>query len=112
LSSALPFPFKMAFVVTLKNPHPQPSLTTLVDMLPIPLVGVCVIVDHCVAFIVVVVLANVKVLLMPTLLPPQLSSLCHTPGGRRTEDNALIVIFNVFHEDDESSSSEGSMILN
>jgi hypothetical protein len=40
-SSALPFPFKMAFITTLKNPHPQPSSTMLVDMLPPPCRHLC-----------------------------------------------------------------------
>jgi hypothetical protein len=79
LSSALPFPFEMAFVTTLKNPHPQLLSTTLVAMLP-PLGGVCAVFGHCVAFVVVVIMANVEVLLMK-LLSPQLSSLCCAPGG-------------------------------
>jgi hypothetical protein len=41
-------------------------------MLP-PLVGVRMVFDHRVAFVVVVVVANVKVLLMPPPLPPQSS---------------------------------------
>ncbi len=50
----------MAFVATLKNPHPQRSPTTLVAMLP-PLVGVRVVFDHRIAFIFIAVMANVEV---------------------------------------------------
>jgi hypothetical protein len=33
------------------------------------------------------------------------------PWGRRTKDDALVIIFDVFQEDDESSACEGRMIL-
>ncbi len=80
LSSASPFPFEMAFVATLKNPHPQPLSTTLVALL-LPLVSIRVVFNHRVAFVVVIVVANVKVLLMRLPLPPQSLSLCRAPGG-------------------------------
>jgi hypothetical protein len=54
LSSASPFSFEMAFVATLKNLHPQTSSIMVVAML-FPLVGVCVVFDHRVAFVVLVV---------------------------------------------------------
>ncbi len=73
-------PIQDAFIATLKNPHPQPLLTTLVALL-LPLDGVCAVFDHRVAFVVIVVMANVEVLLMPPPLPPQSSSLCCAPGG-------------------------------
>jgi hypothetical protein len=81
LSSALPFPFEIAFITTLKNLHPQPLLMMVVAML-LPLVGVCAVFDHRDAFVVlVIIVANVKVLLMPLPLLPQLSLLCCAPGG-------------------------------
>jgi hypothetical protein len=50
----------MAFVETLKNLHPQRSPTTLVAMLP-PLIGVCVVFNHRIAFIFVIIMANIEV---------------------------------------------------
>ncbi len=56
---ASPFPFEMAFVATLKNPHPQPLLMTLVALL-LPLVGICAVFDHCVAFVVVIIVVDAE----------------------------------------------------
>jgi hypothetical protein len=53
----------MAFLATLKNLHPQPLSTTLIALL-LPLIGVCAVFNHRVAFVVVVVVANVEVLLI------------------------------------------------
>ena len=104
--SASPFPFEMAFIATLKNPHPQPVLTTLVAMLP-PLVG-----PQCLCG------------LQPLLRLHHHCCRCNAAAaattvivvvlglwGRQTKDNASVVIFKVFQEDDESLASEGGMIL-
>ncbi len=49
---------------------------------PHPLFGICAVFDHCITFVViVVVVVNVRVHLMPPPLPPQLSLLCYAPGG-------------------------------
>jgi hypothetical protein len=70
----------MAFVATLKNPRPKP-LSMMLVALPPPLVGIRVVFDHCVAFVVIDIVANVEVPLMPLPLLPQSLLLCRAPGG-------------------------------
>jgi hypothetical protein len=93
--------------------HPQESTpqtlsTTLVAMLP-PLVGACAVLNYCIAFVVVIVVANVEVLLMLPPLPPQSLSLCRAPRG--DEQKTMPLLSSSMYEDDESSASEGGMIL-
>ncbi len=103
LSSALPSPFEMAFIATLKNPHPQPLSTMLVAMVP-PLVGIRAVFNHHIAFVVVIVVAIFKVFQCVVIVVSQ-------PRGRQMKDDALVVIFDVFQNNDEFSSSEGGMTL-
>jgi hypothetical protein len=55
-----------------------------------PLVSICAVFDHCVAFVVVLDAATFEVLLMPPLLPPQSVSLCCTPGGDKQKMTPLL----------------------
>jgi hypothetical protein len=109
LSSVLPFPLEMAFVATLKNLHPQQSSTILVAMVPPSLAFV---------WFSTIVLPLLSSSLWPTLRCYNAAAAAATvivimlrPRGRQMKDNTLVVIFDMFQEDDESSASEGGMIL-